>query len=153
MITPRSLSRGAAALGLTALAALSACAPAHQNAGTVDIRSVDAHGTMGRWTTGESYTIVYAVTETAGRTAVCGAWSYFGGGPSMHYPQMLRSMYVYIGDERLMQNIEFFNATGKTEPGNLGERTLNCAFSDVPWQPAFATTAPRLKQGQTTFVE
>ncbi|WP_118135667.1 hypothetical protein [Oceanicella sp. SM1341] len=132
------------------LALLAACAGPPPSAGTVRASSVDTHGGIGRWTTGESYTIAYAVTRIGGRTAVCGGWSYFGNAVSIHYAELLRNASLEIDGETVMDGLGFFNAGGPMEPGNI-DSLLNCAFSDVPWRAEFEEAEPEFVSRQHVF--
>ncbi|QDL92268.1 hypothetical protein FDP22_11055 [Paroceanicella profunda] len=148
-----AISPPRAAVACAALALLSACTPAPQNirAGTVAVETVRPRAYMGRWRSGESFTVIYAVTEISGRAAVCGAWSYFGNATSTHYPQLLSSMRVDMGDDRLVSNLSYFTATGVAEPGTVDTPTLSCALSELPWQPGYATQRPEISASQHSF--
>ncbi|WP_118135666.1 hypothetical protein [Oceanicella sp. SM1341] len=143
----------ALAAATCAALALTACArPAPPvRAGTVEVSAVSPSAYMGRWRSGESFTVIYAVTQISGQTAVCGAWSYFGNATRQHYPMLLRAMRVEMADETLLSDVSYFTATGVAEPGTVDTQTLSCALSDRPWSGAYATQRPRLVAVQRSF--
>ena len=130
-------------LSLVAAAVLLAGCSSYSQFGTESVGPGYAVG-GGEWSSGGGITTVARVFERDGRTAVCGAWTTDPQSAisEMHNDGVIEAGSISIGGRRLVQNLSFMPRVRYAE--NIAGAPANCVVTSVPWQPEYATMAPRM---------
>lgn len=112
------------AISIAAAAALSGCALAPDRIATDRLRGDDAVA-GGVFSPGGSTLLVSAgLRELEGGRALCGAWQPDGPDAETYGRDVLSAGVVYVGGERLFQNLTFMTAIGPDRP--LGGAPSGC---------------------------
>lgn len=102
--------------------------------------------TGGTYSTGGGITIASTFRNVGGQTALCGLWSEsavqtpYSKGVA---PQVLSSGAVYLDDQRLLSDLDFFRKIPATTDYTAVQAP--CAVSDLPWRPDYADRVPDIR--------
>ncbi len=103
----------------------------------------------GTYSTGGGITVASAFRNVGGRTAVCGVWSestaqtpYTKGKAG----KVLSSGAIYLDGARLLSDLGFFRKIPPTT--DYSTVSAPCAVSNIPWQPAYASSFPDIRLPQ-----
>lgn len=124
---------------------VAACAPAH----TTYVARFQSEPTLsgGSFTTGGGLTVAVELQERDGKTALCGVWaeSRHQSILTKHKAQqvVIPSGSVFLGKERLVQNLLFLNHVEAM--ADYSGQEVNCALISRPWRAGDEAQKPVIR--------